>query len=108
MTEFAIVLTTFPAGADVEATARRLVEERLAACVNVLGPMRSVYEWKGEVEAADERQLVIKTSRARVADLQRRLVELHPYEVPEFLVVGIETGSEPYLAWLASAVRLDG
>jgi periplasmic divalent cation tolerance protein len=107
MTEFAIVLTTLPADAEAESLARTLVEEGLAACVNVLGPIRSVYRWEGRVEAADERQLLIKTSRARVADLQRRLVELHPYDVPEFLVVGIETGSEPYLAWLASAVRLD-
>ena len=108
MTEIAVVLTTLPADADAEAVARALVEERLAACVHLLEPMKSVYRWKGELEVAAERQLIIKTATACVADLQRRLTELHPYEVPEFLVIGIERGSEPYLEWLTSSLRLQG
>ena len=67
--------------------ARTLVDERLAACVNVLPPMQSIYRWQGQVEVEDERQLVIKTSQDRLVDLQVRLLALHPYDVPEFLVL---------------------
>jgi len=101
-TEFVIVLTTFPAEGDVEQLAAALVEERLAACVNVF-PVRSIYTWKGQVELADERQLVIKTSAPRLGDLEERIRALHPYEVPEFLVLPIQAGSVSYLSWLAEA-----
>jgi periplasmic divalent cation tolerance protein len=99
-----LVLTTVPDGLDAEALARTLVEERLAACVNILPAMASVYRWDGRVEQAVERQLVIKTSLERVATLRPRLLDLHPYDVPEFLVVGVAGGSEAYLSWLRSAV----
>jgi periplasmic divalent cation tolerance protein len=102
--DFSLVLTTFPADGDAEAFARTLVGERLAACVNVLPPMRSVYRWKGEVEAAGERQLLIKTKAASVAALEERVKALHPYCVPEFLVLPIGTGSAAYLAWLGGSV----
>lgn len=98
--DFVIVLTTFPAEGDVEQLAATLVEERLAACVNVF-PVRSIYAWQGAVERADERQLVIKTAAARVGDLEARLRALHPYEVPEFLVLPIQAGSDTYLSWLS-------
>jgi periplasmic divalent cation tolerance protein len=97
--EAAIVLTTLGADADANALAQALVDERLAACVNVLPPMTSTYRWKGAVEQEREQQLVIKTSRARVAALQARLRQLHPYELPEFLVLDA-AGSEAYLAWI--------
>lgn len=107
-----IVLTTLgvsakaDAGADAGAAAlaRTLVEERLAACVNVLPPMTSVYRWKGSVEQEREQQLVIKTTAAQLPALEARLGELHPYDVPEFLVIRIEAGSAAYLSWLAAAV----
>ena len=95
-----IVLTTFPLDKDAETFAAALVEQRLAACVNVLPPMRSIYAWKGVLERSDERQLVIKTTTARLRELEIRLHELHPYEVPEFVVIPIVGGSEGYLAWL--------
>jgi periplasmic divalent cation tolerance protein len=101
MTDFVVVLTTFPIDKDAEAFARVLVEERLAACVNVLAPMVSTYRWNGAIERADERQLVIKTTAASVAALESRLKTLHPYEVPEFLVLPIASGSPAYLSWLA-------
>ncbi len=104
MAEFALVLTTYPVDGDVEAFARTLVEERLAACVNVLPPMQSVYRWKGTVESATERQLLIKTKAATLAALEQRVQELHPYDVPEFLVVPIEAGSAAYLSWLSESV----
>lgn len=99
-----LVLTTIAAAADGTALARTLIDERLAACVNVLPPMISVYRWKGAVEQDQERQLVIKTTRDRVAALEARLRELHAYELPEFLVVGVDHGSEAYLRWIGEAV----
>jgi periplasmic divalent cation tolerance protein len=101
--EFVIVLTTWPADQDAGPMATALVDERLAACVNVLPPMRSIYRWKGATEQADERQLVIKTTRHRVRDLEARLKALHPYEVPEFLFLPVLDGSRDYLAWLAES-----
>ena len=100
-----IVLTTFPADGDAEQLAATLVEERLAACVNVLPPMRSIYRWQGKIERADERQLVIKTSLSRVRALQKRVTELHPYEVPEFLAVMVDHSSKDYLSWLVESSR---
>ena len=105
MSEFVIVLTTLPADGNAEALARTLVTERLAACVNVLPPMLSTYMWQGAVEDASERQLVMKTAASKVADLQERLKALHPYEVPEFLVIPIAGGSRDYLSWLAENTR---
>jgi periplasmic divalent cation tolerance protein len=100
-----IVLTTLGADADASAIARALVDERLAACVNVLPPMTSTYRWNGRVEEEREQQLVIKTAAARVDALEARLRELHPYEVPEFLVVRVDRGSEAYLSWLAESAK---
>ncbi len=99
---YVLVLTTLPADSDAaaETLARTLVSERLAACVNVLAPMQSVYCWKGVVETAAERQVVIKTKAANVAALERRVKELHPYDVPEFVVIAADSGSEAYLSWL--------
>ena len=100
---FVIVLTTLPREQDAAAFASVLVTERLAACVNVLPVMRSIYRWKGAIEQAEEQQLLIKTSEQSLNDLERRVRELHPYEVPEFLVMGIRSGSSDYLAWLSEA-----
>ena len=98
--KYFIALTTLSADHDVDALARTLIGERLAACVNILPTMRSIYAWQGAIESADERQLVIKTSGDRLRELEARLRELHPYEVPEFLVLPIIKGSPDYLAWL--------
>ena len=99
--QFVVVLTTLPASGDVSGdVARTLVSERLAACVNILAPMRSVYRWEGAVQEDDERQLVIKTTRARVPDLWARLRTLHPYDVPEFVVLPVADGSHAYLEWI--------
>jgi periplasmic divalent cation tolerance protein len=105
-TDFIVVLTTFPVDGDepaqtVEQLAKTLVEERLAGCVNILAPMRSIYSWKGQLETANERQLVIKTTRARLEELKSRLLALHPYDTPEFLVIPVADGSRDYLNWLA-------
>jgi periplasmic divalent cation tolerance protein len=103
--KFVLVLTTFPADGDAASLGTTLVEEGLAACVNILPPMLSIYRWKGAVENADERQLLIKTTEAQLAALETRLRSLHPYEVPEFLVIRIAGGSPEYLAWLAESAN---
>ncbi len=103
-TDCVLVLTTVPADGDADALARTLVTERLAACVNLLPAMTSHYRWEGAVEQAAERQLLIKTTTAGVDRLQARLEVLHPYDVPELLVLPISGGSQPYLQWLAASV----
>jgi periplasmic divalent cation tolerance protein len=99
-----LVLTTLAAEADGAALAKTLVDEQLAACVNVLAPMTSVYRWKNAVEQEREQQLVIKTTASAVPALEARLHELHPYELPEFLVLDA-TGSDAYLAWIRENTR---
>ena len=100
MSSFVIALTTLPADADASELGRTLVAERLVACVNVLSPMQSIYRWQEAVEQASERQLIMKTAAARVEELQARLAALHPYEVPELLVLPVADGGAAYLAWL--------
>ena len=99
------MLTTIAADADGAALARTLVEERLAACVNLLPAMTSLYRWKGQVEQDREQQVVIKTTTDRLAALETRIRELHAYELPEFLVVSAAGGSQEYLAWVRAAVE---
>lgn len=97
------MIATWPADTAAEPFARALVEARLAACVHVLAVGRSFYRWQGAVEEAAERQLVIKTTRARVAEVQASLVAAHPYDLPELLVCDAE-GSRAYAAWLHDSV----
>lgn len=98
-----VVLTTIGADRDAATLARTLVDERLAACVNVLPAMTSTYRWKGAVEQEREQQLVVKTSADRLAALEHRLRELHPYELPEFLVLRSDA-SAAYRAWVEESV----
>ena len=105
MTDIVIVFTTVPDGELGDTIARALVEERLAACVNVHAPMTSVYRWEGRVEQESERQLVIKTTRERVPFVQTRIAQLHSYHLPEFLVLPVSDGSPAYLGWVAESAR---
>lgn len=93
------------AGAADEAAkiAHSLVSERLAACVNIVGPVRSIYRWQGEIEDAEEHLLVIKTRTSMYAALERRVIELHSYEVPEVIALRIARGSKAYLDWLTTS-----
>jgi periplasmic divalent cation tolerance protein len=100
-----LVLTTVADDASAEVIARTLVDEKLAACVNVLPAMVSIYRWKGAVERDTERQLVMKTTRDRIGALQKRLEELHSYELPEFVVLAVNAGSDKYLEWVRASVR---
>jgi periplasmic divalent cation tolerance protein len=103
--EYVVVLTTLPADADGQAFGRAIVDERLAACVNLLAPMESVYRWEGRVECETERQIIVKTSRERLPALWDRVRELHPYEVPEFIVLPVADGNEAYLRWIGEATK---
>jgi periplasmic divalent cation tolerance protein len=105
VTEIVIVLTTAPADDRADELARQLVDERLAACANVSQPMVSVYRWKGQLERDSERQIVIKTTRDRLAALETRLRQIHPYELPEFVVLAVEQGSAGYLGWVFEQTR---
>ena len=102
MADVVVVLTTVPAGGKGEEIGRTLVEERLAACVNVLAPMTSIYWWRGAVERESEQQMIIKTTRNRVPALRARLGALHPYELPEFLELTADS-SPAYREWVVAA-----
>jgi periplasmic divalent cation tolerance protein len=106
--EFVIVLTTLPADADAPAFAKALVEARLAACVNLLPPMESVYRWQNTVEREHERQVLIKTTSMCVDSLWQRVRDLHSYDVPEFVVLPIVDGNQAYLQWIADSTAQDG
>jgi len=99
-----IVLTTCASAEDAEALANRLVSSRQAACVNCLDHVRSIYRWQGAVESGAEVLLLIKTTEARLAAVRETIHAHGGYELPEFLVVRVETGTAEYLRWLADAV----
>jgi len=104
MYEFIVVLVTAGSSAEGERLARSLVEERLAACVNRISAVQSVYRWQGEVEQSTEELLVIKTRADLFAALEKRVRELHSYSVPEVIALPIVSGSENYLRWLGQQV----
>ncbi len=99
-----LVLTTVGRDFDARALGKALVETRLAACVNILASVHSIYRWEGRVTSDDEQLLVIKTADTRVDALREALLDLHPYDVPEFVVVAVESTSEAYGKWLLSSV----
>jgi periplasmic divalent cation tolerance protein len=101
LTDKCVVLVTCGSLTEATRIARAVVELRLAACVNILpGALTSIYRWKGKVESARERLLLIKTSRKRLPKLQAQIERLHSYEVPEFIALPVAAGSRRYLAWL--------
>jgi periplasmic divalent cation tolerance protein len=100
-----LVLTNLPDRAAAEQLAALLIEQRLAACVNILAPCRSVYRWKGAVQHDEEHPMLIKTTAERYPALEKALREGHPYELPEIIAVPIERGLPAYLDWVASETR---
>ena len=100
VSKYQLVLTTCPDAGLATTIGRTLVEERLAACVNVLPPMQSIYRWQQGVESATEQLLVIKTRAEDYPAVERRIRELHSYELPEVIAVPIVNGLPAYLAWL--------
>lgn len=103
--EVLVVLCTFPAGDKAAEVARAIVGEKLAACVNLLPAVRSIYAWKDELCDDSETLAVIKTTRCRFVDLRARLVTLHPYDCPEVIALPVEAGHDDYLKWVVDSTR---
>ncbi|HEX6690436.1 MAG TPA: divalent-cation tolerance protein CutA [Burkholderiales bacterium] len=100
-----LVLTNLPDRAAAERLADTLVERRLAACVNILAPCRSVYRWKDAVQHDEEHPMLIKTTAERYPEMEKALRAGHPYELPEIIAVPIERGLPAYLDWVASETK---
>jgi periplasmic divalent cation tolerance protein len=100
-----LILTTTGSEEQALAIARALVSERLAACVNIIGPIRSVYRWRDAIEDEREYLLLIKTRALNYMKVERRVRELHAYEVPEVLALTVDRGSPPYIQWLLDSTR---
>jgi periplasmic divalent cation tolerance protein len=105
MTEARVVLCTFPNPNKAAEVGRTLVGEKLAACVNITPAVHSIYAWKDELQSEMEALAVIKTTADRFEALAKRIVELHPYEVPEVIALPITGGHAPYLAWVVESTR---
>lgn len=105
MTDARIVLTTVALHETAIQIARTLVEEHLAACVNVAPSVESFYWWQDKLDHSFEYVIMIKTTAGKIAPLQQRLSKLHPYELPEFVVLPVESGSEAYLGWIRESVK---
>jgi periplasmic divalent cation tolerance protein len=105
--EVRIVLTTAGSREEAERLAHALVDAGLAACVNLVPDLKSIYRWQGAVESADEVLLLIKTTAARLQSVEAALRAAHSYEVPEFLVLTAESASQAYLAWLLASTTPD-
>ncbi len=106
MTEDVVVLVTAPDEESAARIGRALVEERLAACANIVRSVRSIYRWKGEIFDEPEVLLIIKTAADKFKLLEDRVRALHPYEVPEIIALEISEGSKPYLDWIGENTRL--
>src|SRR5579872_2644128 len=104
MTDRRIVMATAASKEEAQTIAQALVDRRLAACVNILGPMQSIYRWKGAVEESNEWLLIVKTTATMTAQVDALVRTLHSYEVPEVIVLPLESGSEPYLRWIGESV----
>lgn len=101
--DVAVVLVTGPDD-ELEMVVERVVRERLAACANLIPGVRSVYRWEGNVHRDEEALALLKTTRGAVDALRARILELHPYDVPEFLALPVETGSGAYMSWIADSI----
>jgi periplasmic divalent cation tolerance protein len=107
MTDKVVVLVTCGSAKEARRIAKAVVEQKLAACVNIPNArVHSIYRWKGRVESSEEFLLVMKTSRRRFAALQKKITELHSYDVPEIIALPIVGGARSYLGWIADSVRL--
>lgn len=105
MTDKRLMLTTVSSREEASTIASELVSRRLAACVNIVGPISSVYRWQGAVENSEEFLLIIKSTEAQFRPIQSALGELHSYQLPELISFTIDAGAESYLDWIAASVH---
>lgn len=105
MTDKRVVLSTVSSAGEARTIANALIEKQLAACVNIIGPIQSVYRWKGDIEESQEFLLLIKTNADSLSRLRDELVRLHSYEIPECIALGIESGLPAYLDWISESVK---
>ena len=99
-----LVLCTCPDEGSAQTIAEQLVDQNLAACVNILPGIASIYHWQGKRESAHEQLLVIKTTKSVYEALEKAIIELHPYELPEIIAINIEAGNEGYLNWIRDSI----
>ena len=104
---FKLVLTTSPDLPTAHRLAAGLVENKLAACVNIIPSVVSIYKWQGQLEQSQESQLIIKTHERKLADIDSFIKQTHPYEVPELIVLDIKDGGEAYLNWIETELNED-
>ena len=102
-----LVLTTTANPEEAARLGRALVEERLAACATLVPAVQSIYRWQGQIESSTETLLLLKTGPDQLAALEARLLQLHSYQTPEFLVLAVESASHPYLEWMHDSLRRD-
>jgi periplasmic divalent cation tolerance protein len=105
MTDKILVLTTVGSKDEARKIGRALVERRLAACVNLVPQVRSIYRWKGQIEEAEEWLLILKTTRAAFERVREAILELHSYDVPECVSVAVDDGSVEYLSWIGQSMK---
>ena len=105
MTDKRIVLSTTGSADEAHKIARHLVEHRLAACVNIVPAVESIYRWQGKLESSEEWLLLIKTSAGRFAEVRDAIRRLHSYDLPECVAVSVEDGSADYLEWIGDSVK---
>ncbi len=106
MSDAVIVFSTCASRKQAQQIARVIVEERLAACVQLLPPIQSVYRWEGAIEQSKEVLMLFKTTAARFSELEKRIAELHSYDTPEIVAVPVIAGAERYLAWLRESTAV--
>jgi periplasmic divalent cation tolerance protein len=106
MTDLLVVFVTIGNEVDAGRIARKILEDRLAACVNIVSGVHSFYRWEGTIEGGNEILLIIKTSRELLEELKRTINLIHPYDVPELIALGVEDGLEDYIGWALGELRI--
>lgn len=101
---YTVVLCTLPSETEAEKIATHLVENRFAACCNIIPGLRSIYRWNDKIESDDEFLLIIKSEAGHYKDIEKAIIALHPYDVPEILAIPVEAGSKPYLEWITQSI----
>jgi len=100
MTDFVLLLTTWPDEAGAQQAAKKWLNKNLVACVNILPKMQSLYRWEGELNSGTEHQMILKTSSKRAKELELDIIQTHPYECPEILQIPVTGGYKEYLNWI--------